>query len=65
MFRTITLKEPIISGLVNSGSTSARPTEVITLNFTQIEIKDISETDSGSAGSPSTVTYDLTKAKTS
>ena len=55
VFRTITLKEPIISGLVNSGSSSGRPTEAITLNFTQIEIRDISETDAGSAGSPSTV----------
>jgi type VI secretion system secreted protein Hcp len=65
VFRSISLTDAIISGLVNSGSSSDRPVEVLTLNFTVIAITDTDESETGTAGSNSTVTYDLTKAQTS
>jgi type VI secretion system secreted protein Hcp len=64
VFRKITLTDAIISGLVNHGSGSERPVETLTLNFTQIAITDTVEAASGTAGSNSTVTYDLTKSQT-
>lgn len=63
-FRKITLTDAIVSSLTNSGHGKDRPTEVFRLNFTQIAVTDTAETSSGTAGSDSTVTYDLTQAKT-
>jgi type VI secretion system secreted protein Hcp len=65
VFRKIALTDAIISGLVNSGTSSDRPIEVLTLNFTVIAITDTAEAVAGTAGGNSTVTYDLTKAQTS
>jgi type VI secretion system secreted protein Hcp len=64
VFRSIKLTDSIISGLSNQATGSERPTEILTLNFTKIEIKDYDETADGSQGSPSTTTYDLQKAQT-
>lgn len=63
-FRKIKLTNAIVSNLSNSGHGKDRPTEVYRLNFTEIAITDTAETATGSAGSDSTVTYDLTQAKT-
>jgi type VI secretion system secreted protein Hcp len=64
VFRSVKLTDAIISALINQGYASDRPTESLTLNFTVIAITDTSESQSGTAGSNSTVTYDLTKAQT-
>ena len=64
VFRTLTLTDAIISGLVNEGRGSERPTERLSLNFTQIAIKDNEEDADGTTGGTSTTTYDLTKAQT-
>ena len=66
VFRSIKLTDAILSGLVNHGRGSDRPTETLTLNFTQIDITDTAETETGtSGGAPAHVIYDLTKAQTS
>jgi len=65
VFRTIKLKDTIISGLVNQGTGSERPTEVMTLNFTEIAITDKTESSTGTSAGQSVVTYDLTTAQTS
>ena len=65
VFRSIKLTNTIISSLVNQGRGTDRPTEVLTLNFTQIAITDTAEGAAGTAGTNSTVTYDLTTAQTS
>jgi type VI secretion system secreted protein Hcp len=65
VFRKIVLTDAIISGLTNQGTGSARPTETLTLNFTEIAITDTAEAAAGTAGGNATVTYDLTKAQTS
>ncbi len=65
VFRTIKLTDAIVSGLVNHGHGTDRPTEVITLNFTEIAITDISEGEAGTGGGSSTVTYNLATAQTS
>ena len=65
VFRSIKLTDTIISGLVNHGVGRDRPTEVVTLNFTEIAITDTDEAASGTAAGNSVVTYDLTKAQTS
>ncbi len=64
VFRSLKLTDTIISGHVHQGHQSDRPTETLTLNFTQIAITDTGESESGTGASPSTVTYDLTKAQT-
>jgi type VI secretion system secreted protein Hcp len=64
VFRSVQLTDAIISGLVNEGHGTERPIETLMLNFTVIAITDTAESDSGTAGSNSTVTYDLTKAQT-
>ena len=64
VYRSIALTAAIISGLVNQGSGSDRPVEVLTLNFTEIAITDTTEASQGTTGSNSTVTYDLTTAQT-
>jgi type VI secretion system secreted protein Hcp len=64
VFRSIQLTDAIISGMVNEGHGSERPTETLTLNFTVIAITDTAESETGTGGSNSTVTYDLTKAQT-
>ncbi len=63
-FRKIKLTNAIVSSLTNSGHGKDRPTEVYRLNFTQIAITDTTETATGDSGGDSTVTYDLTQAKT-
>ena len=65
VFRSIKLTDAIISGLVNHGAGSERPTEAITLNFTEIAITDTEESEQGTSAGNSVVTYDLTKAQTS
>jgi type VI secretion system secreted protein Hcp len=65
VFRSIQLTDAIISGLVNEGHGSERPIESLTLNFTVIAITDTTESATGTGGTNSTVTYDLTKAQTS
>lgn len=65
VFRSIKLQDAIISGLTNHGEGNSRPTEVVTLNFTQIAITDTAEASTGSASGNSTVTYDMTTAQTS
>ena len=66
VFRSIKLSDAILSGLVNHGTGSERPTETLTLNFTQIDIADTAESAQGtSSGGPAHVIYDLTKAQTS
>jgi type VI secretion system secreted protein Hcp len=64
VFRSIKLTDAIISGMVNQGQGAERPMETLTLNFTVIAITDTAESDTGTGGSNSTVTYDLTKAQT-
>ena len=63
-FRKISLTDAIVSSLTNSGHGKDRPVEVFRVNFTQIAITDTAETASGTSGSDSTITYDLTQAKT-
>ena len=63
-FRKIKLTDAIVSNLTNAGHGKDRPTEVYRVNFTQIAITDTGESASGSAGNDSTITYDLTQAKT-
>lgn len=65
VFRSIKLTDTIISGLANHGAGSERPTEVLTLNFTEIAITDTTEAAGGTSAGNSVVTYDLTKAQTS
>lgn len=65
VFRSIKLSDAIISGLVNHGVGKDRPTEVVTLNFTEIAITDTAESPEGTSSGNSVVTYDLTKAQTS
>ena len=65
VFRSIKLTDAIISGLTNRGQGKERPTEDITLNFTEIAITDTAEAAEGTSGGNSVVTYDLTKAQTS
>jgi len=65
VFRSIKLKDAIISGLINTGHGNERPTETLTLNFTNIAITDTAEATAGTSGGNSTVTYDLTLAQTS
>ena len=64
IFRTLLLTDAIVSGLVNHGQGTERPTETISLNFTVIAITDIGEAVTGSAGvKTATVTYDLGTAQ--
>jgi type VI secretion system secreted protein Hcp len=65
VFRSVQLTDAVISGLVNEGHGTERPIETLTLNFTVIAITDTAESVSGTGGTNSTVTYDLTKAQTS
>ncbi len=65
VFRKITLTDAIISGLVNQGQGKERPTEVLTLNFTEIQITDVAMSAEGEASGQSTVTYNLQTAQTS
>ena len=65
VFRSIKLQDAIISGLTNHGEGGNRPTEILTLNFTNIAITDTAEATAGSGAGNSTVTYDLTLAQTS
>ncbi|AQS86735.1 hypothetical protein AA101099_0095 [Neoasaia chiangmaiensis NBRC 101099] len=65
LFRSLILKDSITSSLVNSGHGKDRPTETLTLNFTEITIEDYGEGADGSKTGPKRIIYDLTQAKTS
>lgn len=65
IFRTIKLKDAITASLVNSGHGKDRPTETLTLNFTEITIEDYGEDSKGNKTGPKRIIYDLTQAKTS
>ncbi len=63
VFQTIKLTAVIISGFsVSSGGD--RPTESMSLNFTQIAVTNTPMKPDGTTGQPSTTTYDLAQAKT-
>ncbi len=64
VFRSIALTDAIISALINDAHGNDRPTEVLTLNFSQIAITDTEQAAAGSSVGASTVTYDLTRAQT-
>ena len=64
VFRTIKLTDAIVSGLVNHGQGTDRPTETISLNFTVIAITDLGESDSGTGATSATVSYNLGTAQT-
>ena len=64
VYRKIVLTDAVISGLGNSGNSSDRPTETLTLNFVKIAITDNGELLTGSGGTTSTVTYNLSTAQT-
>ena len=64
VFRSVALTDTIISALINDAHGNDRPTEVLTLNFSQIAITDTEEAVAGSSAGASTVTYDLTLAQT-
>ncbi len=63
-YRSYKLSDAIISSLTVTAVGTERATEVLTLNHTKIEIKDYDENPDGSAGSPSTTTYNLQTAQT-
>ncbi len=63
-YRKLVLTDAIISGLANEAAGSARPEEIITLNFTKIAITDTDQKDDGTQGSPATTTYNLATAQT-
>ncbi len=63
VYQKIMLTNVIISGFSTS-SGGDRPSESLSLNFTKIAVTDTPMTPTGTAGSPSTTTYDLAQAKT-
>ncbi|QDH16323.1 Hcp family type VI secretion system effector [Swingsia samuiensis] len=64
VFRTLHMKDAIISSLNNSGAGKERPVEVLTLNFTELTIEDHGQDSSGNKTAPKRIIYDLTQAKT-
>ncbi len=63
VFQTIKLSNVIISGFsVSSGGD--RPSESLSLNFTEIAVTNTPMNPDGSVGQPSTTTYNLAQAKT-
>ena len=62
VYLTFTLTNTMISGFSMS-SGGDRPSESLSLNFTQFEMKATQADATGKAGSPSNVTYDLGQAK--
>jgi type VI secretion system secreted protein Hcp len=63
VYQKIMLTNVIISGFSTS-SGGDRPSESLSLNFTKIAVTDTPMGADGTAGSPSTTTYDLAQAKT-
>src|SRR3954452_13063135 len=62
VYMSYKLSDCMISGYSLS-SGGDRPAESLSMNFTKVEYKNIDMTDTNSAGSPDTVTYDLALAK--
>ncbi len=62
VYMTYTLTNTMVSGYSLS-SGGDRPSESVSLNFTKVEYKLITQNDDGSTGDPALVTYDLALAK--
>jgi type VI secretion system secreted protein Hcp len=62
VFLTVILTNVMISGFSMS-SGGDRPSESLSLNFTKIEVKGTQMDATGSGGTPATITYDLSTAK--
>ncbi len=62
LYQKYTLEDCMISGYSLS-SGGDRPSESLSLNFTKVEFKLITQDDKGGTGTPETVTYDLALAK--
>jgi len=59
-YLTVTLTNTMVSGY-NVTSSGDRPVEQITLNFTKIEFKYTPYDDTGTPGTPTSATYDISK----
>jgi type VI secretion system secreted protein Hcp len=61
VYLTYTLTNCMISGY-SASSGGDRPQETLSLNFTKVEYKLITQTAAGETGEPDTITYDLALA---
>jgi type VI secretion system secreted protein Hcp len=63
LYLEYTLYNVLISSYSVGGSGDDRPQENLSLNFSKIQIKYVPEDETGKAGTPKTITYDLTLHK--
>ncbi len=63
LYLEYTLYDVLISSYSVGASSQDRPIENLTLNFSKIQIKYVPEDEKGKAGTPKTITYDLTLHK--
>jgi type VI secretion system secreted protein Hcp len=63
VYMTYTLTNTMISGYSVNGDGNGRPSESLSLNFTEIDYKNTPNKPDGTPGSPETVGYHLGKAK--
>ena len=63
VYATYTLSNALVSGYSMSTGGDGRPSESISINFTKVEYKYIPSKTEHGAGTPATVSYDLSTTK--